>query len=101
MRSKLRVLCATLALCASAPAALAQTAPEPPPPEAAPADPCAVAPGDASSSETLTGQLAECNGVLTPPDDTATGIQAPVPDPDPGTTPVIPPEEGPGAPDAT
>ena len=61
-------------------------------------DPCA--PGAAHSEGTsgqddLTQQLQDCDSVLTPPTMGDTGIEAPAPDPDPGTTPVIPPSDMP------
>lgn len=91
-------LCAALLLSA-APAAIAQTAVPPPasanedaPGQAIPpsTDPCAAQPGADGGS--LSGQLAECGGVLVPPETGTSGIEAPVPAPDPGTTPVIPPD---------
>lgn len=100
-------LCA--AVLATAVPALAQMPSTPPAPPAAgspdtPAqaippstDPCAAQP-DASDGQTLSGQLADCGGVLTPPDTGLSGIQAPVPAPDPGTTPVIPPDAVPPQP---
>ncbi len=59
-------------------------------------DPCAPRPAD--GTQTLSGQLADCGGVLTPPDTGSPGIEAPVPAPDPGTTPVIPPSAVPDQP---
>ncbi|GGE00176.1 hypothetical protein GCM10011390_18710 [Aureimonas endophytica] len=59
--------------------------------EARPTDPCAAAPGTQQAEGDLTGKLADCKGVLTPPATADTSIQAPAPDPDPNTTPVIPP----------
>lgn len=53
-------------------------------------DPCAGQP-DANGNQTLTGQLSQCGGVLTPPS-TGDDAGATVPDPDPDTTPVVPPQ---------
>ncbi|KQQ89572.1 hypothetical protein [Aureimonas sp. Leaf324] len=63
-------------------------------------DPCAAQPG-AADGQTLSGQLADCGGVLTPPDTGMPSVEAPVPAPDPGTTPVIPPGTVPDEPNAT
>lgn len=59
--------------------------------QTAPDDPCAIAPGVTRDEGDLTGQLSDCNGVLTPPPTAGGEMQAPVPDPDPNTTPVVPP----------
>ena len=112
--------CAALALLAGS--AVAQTppaaaAPTPPPqtmPQTAPAQPaapdaappvddnCAVNPGDerASGSDTqmLTDQLEDCESILVPQTDGDPEMDAPVPDADPGTTPVIPPGTVPAQP---
>lgn len=53
-------------------------------------DPCAGQPSS-GGDQTLTGQLSQCGGVLSPPP-TGDDTQAPVPDPNPGTTPVVPPQ---------
>ncbi|MCQ8781485.1 hypothetical protein [Mangrovibrevibacter kandeliae] len=45
----------------------------------------------ASGGDNASRQLADCGGVLTPPGGVDPQIQAPAPDPNPGTTPVIPP----------
>ena len=71
---------------------LSPTVPEIVPPKtepdvSVPDRPCAPDP----SNPTLSGQLAECGGVLQPPAGTDPNIVAPAPDPYPGTTPVIPP----------
>ncbi|RIY02867.1 hypothetical protein D3218_05515 [Aureimonas flava] len=106
MRPTLRALCAVL-LVGMAPA-VAQTVPSPAAPSdggapnqaiAPSTDPCAARPADGSGTS-LSGQLADCNGVLTPPDTGPTGIEVPVPAPDPGTTPVIPPGAVPDQPGA-
>lgn len=90
-------VCAAL-LFGAVPAALAQTPDAPPaagsqdaPGQAIPpsTDPCAAQPG--AAGQTLSGQLSDCGGVLVPPETGTSGIEAPVPDPDPGTTPVVPP----------
>ncbi len=47
-------------------------------------------------NKSLSKQLNQNNGVITPPPSHDTGIQATVPDPNPGTTPVIPPAGTPG-----
>ncbi|WP_279483101.1 hypothetical protein [Aureimonas sp. SK2] len=103
-RRPLGALCAMLLLGAAP--ALAQTTPTTPAPgsqdtplQAIPpsTDPCAAQP-DGADGQTLSGQLADCGGVLVPPPTGATGIEAPVPAPDPGTTPVIPPEAAPAQP---
>ncbi|WP_102958054.1 hypothetical protein [Mangrovicella endophytica] len=57
-----------------------------------PSDPCAARPEGQAADQSLSGQLSDCNGVLTPPPSSDTDIQAPAPDPNPGTTPVIPPQ---------
>jgi hypothetical protein len=59
-------------------------------------DTCAVDPGDTAGAATsdgqmLTDQLDDCESVLIPPTDGDPDMDAPVPDADPGTTPVIPP----------
>ena len=46
--------------------------------------------------ESLSEQLDESQGVITPPPVGDEEIHAPAPDPDPGTTPVIPPPGSPG-----
>jgi hypothetical protein len=46
--------------------------------------------------QSLSEQLDENNGVIEPPSIGDAGIHAPAPDPDPGTTPVIPPPGTPG-----
>ncbi|KAB0682541.1 hypothetical protein [Aureimonas leprariae] len=53
-------------------------------------DPCAGQPGS-GGDQTLTGQLSQCGGVLTPPS-TGDDAGASVPDPNPNTTPVVPPQ---------
>ncbi|NDV86715.1 hypothetical protein GTW51_08370 [Aurantimonas aggregata] len=68
------------------------TAPDMPPED----DPCApgAAPSEgAAGQDDLTMQLQDCESVLTPPTTGDTGIEAPAPDADPGTTPVIPPSD--------
>lgn len=96
-------LCAALVLGASPTFAqtatpLPETASPDTPAQAIPpsTDPCAAQPGD--GAQTLSGQLADCGGVLTPPETGTSGIEAPVPAPDPGTTPVIPPDAVPDQP---
>ena len=62
-------------------------------------DPCAPAAapdGVAAGQGDLTARLQDCGSVLTPPDTGDTAIEAPAPDPDPGTTPVVPPSQLPG-----
>ena len=46
--------------------------------------------------ESLSDQLDKGDGVIDPPPVGNSEIQAPAPDPDPGTTPVIPPPGTPG-----
>ncbi|WP_416357186.1 hypothetical protein ACLNGM_03390 [Aureimonas phyllosphaerae] len=101
-------LCAAL-LGSAAPAGAQTTSPATPAPsvpdrgaQAIPpsTDPCAAQPHGADG-QTLSGQLADCGGVLTPPPTGTSGIEAPVPDPDPGTTPVIPPSVVPDQPNGT
>lgn len=98
---------AALCLSFAAAPAFAQSQPLPDAPPEIPApdstapdmpldDPCA--PGAEPSEGTagqddLTQQLQDCDSVLTPPTMGDTGIEAPAPDPDPGTTPVVPPSE--------
>ena len=57
-------------------------------------DGCVVDPGSGSdaSQTTLNAPLSDCAGVLIPPGDDDPDMDGPVPDEDPGTTPVIPPE---------
>ncbi len=104
--------CAALALWAGSAVAqtppaqtMPQTAPQTAPaPDAAPPvdDSCAVNPGDerASGSDTqmLTDQLEDCESILVPQTDGDPEMDAPVPDADPGTTPVIPPGTVPAQP---
>lgn len=57
---------------------------------------CVVTPGEgegatAGDGQMLTDQLDDCESVLIPPTDGDPEMDAPVPDADPGTTPVIPP----------
>ena len=74
---------------------------EPPAPDASPmGDPCAAQPGGAGAGQDLSGKLADCSDVLTPPATNDPEIQAPAPDPTPGTTPVIPPNSVPDQPQA-
>jgi len=47
-------------------------------------------------NQSLSDQLDEGKGVINPPPVGDTEIQAPAPDPNPGTTPVIPPPGTPG-----
>jgi hypothetical protein len=63
------------------------------PPEEAIPDPQAPAQGDS-----LSDQLERNEGVIKPPPGIDSGIGVPAPDPDPGTTPVIPPRGSPGNP---
>lgn len=63
-------------------------------------NPCSAQPGD-DGSQTLTGQLSECGGVINPAPQVDPEIQAPAPDPNPGTTPVIPPDATPEGQNAT
>ncbi|WP_182087241.1 hypothetical protein [Aureimonas sp. ME7] len=63
-------------------------------------DPCSALP-QTGEAQTLSGQLQDCGGVLTPPDEGGSAIEAPVPAPDPGTTPVIPPSAVPDQPHPT
>jgi hypothetical protein len=105
----LAALC--LSLAAGPAFAQSQTLPDAPPEIPAPdlevpdtaseIEPCE--PGAAPSAGTtgpddLTRQLEECGSVLTPPTTGDIGIEAPAPDPDPGTTRVIPPSELPTQP---
>lgn len=46
--------------------------------------------------ETLSERLDRTDGVIAPPQGIDPGIRAPAPDPNPGTTPVIPPPGTPG-----
>ncbi|ALN71795.1 hypothetical protein [Aureimonas sp. AU20] len=108
------LLAASLALALLAGRAEAQTAPPAPPSvqtpgteapipqtpgDAAPpagSETCTVNPGDTAGGTTsdgqmLTDQLDDCESVLIPQTDGDPDMDAPVPDADPGTTPVIPP----------
>ncbi len=89
----LGAICAALVLGASP--AFAQAPAQPPtaespdnPAQAIPpsTDPCAARPSGAEG-QTLSGQLADCGGVLTPPETGTSGIEAPVPAPDPARRP--------------
>ena len=78
----------------AAPGAPPADAPEDAPPS--PAESCTVDPSDPQSGTTsddqmLTDQLDDCESVLMPQMDGEMDEGAPVPDPDPNTTPVIPP----------
>lgn len=99
--------CAAFALLAGSAQAQTPPAPEQPqlgapgnemPGDGAPPmdDACTVAPGDpaagsADGNQMLTDQLDECESILVPQTDGDPEMNAPVPDVDPGTTPVIPP----------
>ncbi|MEX6508490.1 hypothetical protein [Jiella sp. M17.18] len=61
-------------------------------------DPCKAEPGGGGSGQTLSNKLSDCSGVLSPPSTSDPGIQAPAPDPEPNTTPVIPPNAVPDQP---
>jgi hypothetical protein len=86
------LLCGTLAL--NAPHCLAQPGPQKPP-ETAPQVPNSTT-VDKKPGETLSERLDRSGGVIRPPAGVDPGIAAPVPDPHPGTTPVIPPPGTPG-----
>ena len=64
-------------------------------PKTAPQDPRATA-QDRRPGETLSERLDRNNGVIHPPAGTDPGIAVPAPDPNPGSTPVIPPPGTPG-----
>ena len=64
-------------------------------PKAAPQDPRATA-QDKRPGETLSERLDRNSGVIHPPAGTDPGIAVPAPDPNPGSTPVIPPPGTPG-----
>ncbi len=64
-------------------------------PKASPQDPRATA-GDKRPGETLSERLDRNSGVIHPPVGVDPGIAAPVPDPHPNSTPVIPPPGTPG-----
>ena len=64
-------------------------------PKTAPQDPRATA-QNRRPGETLSERLDRNSGVIQPPAGTDPGIAVPVPDPNPGTTPVIPPPGTPG-----
>jgi hypothetical protein len=49
-----------------------------------------------SASESLSERLDRSGGVIRPPQTIDPGIHAPAPEPNPGTTPVIPPPGTPG-----
>jgi hypothetical protein len=60
-------------------------------------DPKAPAP-EAAPRESLSNQLERNEGVIQPPRGIDPGIDVPAPNPNPGTTPVIPPPGSPGNP---
>ena len=64
-------------------------------PKSAPQDPRATA-QDKRPGETLSERLDRNSGVIHPPAGVDPGIAAPVPDPHPNSTPVIPPPGTPG-----
>jgi hypothetical protein len=64
-------------------------------PKTAPQDPRATA-QDKRPGETLSDRLDRNSGVIHPPTGVDPGIAAPVPDPHPNSTPVIPPPGTPG-----
>jgi hypothetical protein len=55
-----------------------------------------TAPQAAKPNEPLSDTLSRTQGVVTPPSGVDPGIHAPAPEPDPRTTPVIPPPGTPG-----
>ena len=63
-------------------------------------DPKAPVPGssEAAPGESLSNQLERNEGVIQPPSGIDPGIDVPAPNPNPGTTPVIPPPGSPGNP---
>jgi hypothetical protein len=52
--------------------------------------------GNGKPGEPLSDRLSRSHGVIKPPANVDTGIHAPAPEPNPGTTPVIPPPGTPG-----
>jgi hypothetical protein len=87
------VLC--IGVAAIAPAVSFAASPAQEAPKSPPQDPRSRS-SDRRPGETLSEQLDRNNGVIRPPAGTDPGIAAPVPDPTPGTTPVIPPPGTPG-----
>jgi hypothetical protein len=53
-------------------------------------------PEDSKPGQSLSDKLSRSQGVVKPPSDIDPGIHAPAPEPDPQTTPVIPPPGTPG-----
>ncbi len=64
-------------------------------PKTTPQDPRSTTP-DRRPGETLSERLDRNSGVIRPPTGVDPGIAVPVPDPNPGSTPVIPPPGTPG-----
>lgn len=67
------------------------------PPDIRPRPPSGAPPGgeDVRDGETLSDTLSRTDGVLKPPEGIDPGIRVPAPEPNPGTTRVIPPPTGP------
>lgn len=93
LRNLLKVL-ACMPLAAIVPTGLHAELPQEAP-KTAPQDPHATA-SDKRPGETLSERLDRSNGVIHPPAGTDPGIAVPAPDPNPGSTPVIPPPGSPG-----
>jgi hypothetical protein len=58
--------------------------------------PAAPETGNGKPDEPLSDRLSRSQGVIKPPENVDSGIHAPAPEPNPGTTPVIPPPGTPG-----
>jgi len=84
-------LCASLALMTNGYSQVQPPRPADPAPATEP-----VPPGNARSGESLSEQLDRSHGVITPPAGIDPKIEAPAPEPNPGTTRVIPAPGSPG-----
>lgn len=80
------------------PDVLQQQAPNMPPLEQMPAEKIEPPedPAATGSTNTLSEKLERSDGVIRPPETAAPDITVPAPEPNPGTTPVIPPPGSPG-----
>ena len=99
--TRARTLCLAIILAGSVAApAVAQTAVQPRDPNM-PAPQNTIPekmeePSETGSTGTLSDKLRESEGVIRPPSNIAPDMSVPAPDPNPGTTPVIPPPGSPG-----
>ncbi|MCB5173936.1 MULTISPECIES: hypothetical protein [Microvirga] len=76
---------------------LQQQAPNMPPLERMPPEKIEPAdPSSTGSTDTLSDKLQETEGVIRPPVTSTPDMRVPAPEPNPGTTPVIPPPGSPG-----